>query len=46
MIQISIYDNDAEIIDAICEDNDMTAAEVVELLMDFVDDIKIENNLI
>lgn len=40
MRQISVYDTEAEAIERICEDNDVTEAELIEELMDYIDEIK------
>ena len=40
MTEIWVYDTDAEAIERICEDNDVTEAELIEELMDYIDEIK------
>lgn len=40
MRQISVYDTEAEAIERICEDNDVTEAELIEELMDYIEDVK------
>ena len=45
MKSILVYDTDAESIEKIAERNDMTTAEVVEMLMDYADDMKSDNGL-
>lgn len=46
MKEIMIYDDDAERIDELCDNNEVTPAEVIELLMDYFEDVKLDNNLI
>ena len=46
MKNIIVYDIEADDIEQICNDNDLTAAEVVEMLMAYVDELKRDNNLI
>ena len=46
MKHISVYDIEADAIEKICYDNDMTEAELVELMMEYIDQIKEENGLI
>lgn len=45
MTRINVYDTEAEMLEKICDDNDMTEAEVIELLFDYIDDMKADNNL-
>lgn len=45
MKTIRIYDCDAETIEKICDDNDMSEHEVIELLLDYVQDMKAEYDL-
>jgi len=45
MKTIGIYDYDYERIEKVCEDNDMSEHELVELLLDNLDDLKEEYNL-
>ena len=40
MTEISVYDTEAEAIENICESNDVTEAELIEMLMDYIDEIK------
>lgn len=40
MKKICVYDTEAEAIKRICEDNDVTEAELIEELMDYIDEIK------
>lgn len=40
MKQIVVYDYEARKLESIAEDNDMTVAELVELLMEFMDKCK------
>lgn len=43
MREIRIYDTEAEVIERICEDNDVTEAELIELLMDYINEVKADN---
>ena len=43
MKKICVYDTEAEAIERICEDNDVTEAELIEMLMDYIDEIKAFN---
>ena len=43
MRQISVYDTEAEAIERICEDNDVTEAELIEMLMDYINEVKADN---
>ena len=45
MKAIYVYDCDAELINAISEDNDISAATVVEMLLEYVEDMKEANGL-
>lgn len=45
MTNIAIYDTDAENIEKIADANNMTIAEVIELLMDYSDEMIKDNNL-
>lgn len=45
MKKIEVFDCDAETIEKICNDNDMSEHEVIELLLDYVQDMKAEYNL-
>ena len=40
MKQITVYDYEGKKLESIAEDNDMTVAELVELLMEFIDQCK------
>lgn len=40
MKRVWVYDTEAEAIERICEDNDVTEAELIEELMDYIDEIK------
>ena len=40
MTNITVYDTEAKAIERICEDNDVTEAELIEMLMDYIDEIK------
>lgn len=42
MTRILIYDDDDKRIDRICDEKDMTTAELIEVLLDAVDDGEIE----
>ena len=46
MKAILVYDWDAELINALSRDNDISTASVVEMLLDHVEDVKEENELI
>jgi len=43
MTKISVYDTEAEAIERICEDNDVTEAELIEMLMDYINEVKADN---
>lgn len=45
MERISVYDTDAKIIEKICDDNDMTECELIELLLEYVEQMKNDNGL-
>lgn len=45
MTKINVYNTDAETIEKIANDNNMCEWEVVEMLMDYVEDMKRDNNL-
>ena len=45
MKTIRIYDYDAERIEEVCEANDMSEHELIELLLDYLNEVKEENNL-
>lgn len=45
MTRITIYDTDANELEKVAENNDMTVAELIECLMDYLPDVKEENNL-
>ena len=38
MTRISVYDVEAEIIDKICEEHDITSADLVQALLEALDD--------
>ena len=40
MTNITVYDTEAKALERICEDNDVTEAELIEMLMDYIDEIK------
>ena len=43
MTEIWVYDTEAEAIERICEDNDVTEDELIEMLIDYIDEIKVFN---
>ena len=43
MTEILVYDTEAEAIERICEDNDVTEAELIEMLMDYINEVKADN---
>ena len=43
MREIRVYDVEAEAIERICDDNDITDAELIEMLMDYIDEVKADN---
>lgn len=43
MTNITVYDTEAEAIERICEDNDVTEAELIEMLMDYINEVKADN---
>lgn len=45
MQNILIYNVEAEAIEKVCDANDMTEAEVIEMLCEYLDDMVRENNL-
>ena len=45
MTNITIYDLEAEQLEKIAEANDTTVAEIVEMLMAYVDEMKKDNGL-
>ena len=45
MTKINIYDLEAEQLEKIAEANDTTVAEIVEMLMAYVDEMKKDNGL-
>lgn len=45
MKAIHVYDYDAERIEKTCEANDMSEHELIELLLDYLDEVKEENGL-
>ena len=46
MTKILVYDVDAEALEKIADANDTTVAEVVEMLMEYAEEMKKNNNLI
>ena len=45
MTNIMVYDIEANEIEKIADINDTTTAEIVEMLMAYVDDMKVDNGL-
>ena len=45
MTNITIYDTEAQALEQMAERNDMTVAELVEMLMEYADDMKSDNGL-
>lgn len=45
MPSIKIWDTDFEVLDKIAEVNDMDIADVVEMLVDYVEEMKKDNGL-
>ena len=45
MKTIRIYDCDAESIEKVCNDNDMSEHELIELLLEHLDEVKEDYNL-
>ena len=45
MTKINIYDIEAEELEKIADANDLTIAEVVEMLTDYIEDMKRDNRL-
>ena len=45
MQKILVYDIEAEALEKIADANDTTVAEVVEMLMEYVEEMKKNNNL-
>ena len=46
MQKILVYDVEAEELEKIADANDTTVAEVVEMLMEYADEMKKNNNLV
>ena len=46
MTKIEVYDIEAEQLHKIADANDTTVAEIVELLMDYAEDMKRDNGLV
>ena len=46
MQKILVYDIEAEALEKIADANDTTVAEVVEMLMEYADEMKKPNNLV
>lgn len=45
MTNVRIYDTDYELLDKIAENNDMDIADVVEMLVDYAEEMKKDNGL-
>lgn len=45
MMKITVYDIEAEELEKIADANDTTVAEIVELLMEYAEEMKKANNL-
>ena len=45
MTDITVFDTEAEVIERIADDNDLTTAEVIDILINYVDDMKRDYNL-
>lgn len=45
MTNITVYDTEAETIQRVADDNDITVAEVIEMLIDYVEDMKNDYDL-
>ena len=45
MQKITVYDIEAEQLEKIADDNDTNVAEIVEMLFEYVEDMKRDNNL-
>ena len=45
MKKVTVYDIEAEILERTAEINNTTVAEIVEMLMDYFEDMKADNNL-
>lgn len=45
MTKITVYDIEAEELEKIADVNDTTVAEVIEMLMDYVEEMKKDNEL-
>lgn len=43
MQRITVYDIEAKVIEDICDLNDVTEAEVIEALMEYIEDVKVNN---
>lgn len=46
MTKVLVYDIEAEELEKIADANDTTIAEVVEMLMEYVEEMKKNNNLV
>ena len=45
MTNITIYDTEAETIQRVADENDVTVAEIIEMLIDYVEDMKSDYDL-
>jgi hypothetical protein len=45
MMNITVYDIEAEKLEKIADANDTTVAEVIEMLMDYAEEMKKDNDL-
>lgn len=45
MKTISVYDIEADVIEKISDDNDISECEVIEMLMEYVEQMKQDNGL-
>jgi hypothetical protein len=46
MKNILVYDIEADEIEKIADENDMSIAEIIEMLMDYAEDMKRDNGLV
>lgn len=46
MTNILVYDTDAEIMENLAIQNDLSVAEIMEMFMEKIEEIKVENDLI
>ena len=45
MTNILVYDTDAEVLESMAEANDMTTADMIDMLMEYLEEMKISNKL-